>query len=288
MKEETPHISLSIAMQELFRKANKLVYCSYGIQIFLFFMNMVLIFLHLEDSNVFIWFLFSFPLATIIATLCIMHRSRKLYELGECARKMDMIVRIFPNVSYKIRRSYLLSELPPEVFAKARENPDVLTSYESRKLDKYGILIENVQQNSFFTSQIMYSYSRMILGVILVIIFLISLSIIGVLFILSESSADNLLTQNVSRCLALLINLIFALNIIDHYLLFNKKSKELKRIDEDLEKIKDNPQEDDIITSFTEYNCILYDSLPCPDFVYNIVKDKLNTIWNNRINNGSN
>lgn len=285
MTEESQHISLSVAMQELFKKSNELVYWSYGVQGFLFTINILIILLKPDKSNEFIWLFFAFSLVIIILSMIVIYHSKKYYSLGESIRKMDMVERIFPNAKNSSEKSYLLSKIPSTIINKAENRQNENTDYYSSREDKYGKLIENVQENSFFTSEIMRFYSKIILGVIGLILILICTSSIYGFYILSESNTNKDLTINIAEYLALLINFLYVLNIIDHYILFNKKSKELKRIDEDLNKIKSNPQEDDIITFFTEYNCILNDALPCPNFAYKIIKNKLNIVWNNRIDN---
>jgi hypothetical protein len=285
MNSQSKTISLAVSMRELYKTANRFVYFSYGIQALLFIVNILLIVFKPQESNELIWVLFSISLAVIVLSIFILYRSKKYYEIGENVRKMDMIERIFPDAANKAEKSYLISKIPSSIIEKAQSSPNETTDYLSDKQNKYEKLIENIQENSFFTSEIMRHYSRIILLVILIISVLLGFSIVYGFFILSESDVDKVLTKSIAGYLALLINFIFTLNIIDHYILFNKKSKELKRIDENLNTIKNNPQEDEIITSFTEYNCILCDALPCPDFVYKLNKSKLNTVWNNRINN---
>ncbi len=286
INEQIKPISLAVSMRELFQTANKYLYFSYAIQAFLFIVNIFLIAFKPQESNEYIWLLFSFSIAMLVLSNFILYKSKKYYDIGEGIRKMDMVERIFPNAANKAEKSYLISKIPSSIIEKAQINPNETTDYLSGKQDKYGKLIENIQENSFFTSEIMRHYSKIILTVIIIISILLSMSIVYGFFILSESNIDNNLTKDVAVYIALLINFIFTLNIIDHYILFNKKAGELKKIDENLNSIKNNPQEDDIITTFTEYNCILCNALPCPNFVYKLNKSKLNRVWYNRINNG--
>lgn len=286
MNEQINPISLAVSMRELFQTANRFVYFSYAIQAFLFIVNIFLIAFKPQESNEYIWLLFFFSIAMLVLSNFILYQSKKYYDIGEGIRKMDMVERIFPNATNKAEKSYLISKIPSSIIEKAQINPNETTDYLSGKQDKYGKLIENIQENSFFTSEIMRHYSRIILKVIIIISILLSMSIVYGFFILSESNNDDNLTKDVAVYIALLINFIFTLNIFDHYILFNKKAGELKKIDENLNSLKTNPQEDDIITTFTEYNCILCDALPCPNFVYKLNKSKLNRVWYNRINNG--
>ena len=287
MTNKPKKISLAIAMGELFKKANKLVYYSYLIQVILFVINIYLILNKPQESNKLIWSFFTFSIFIIVLSMVVIYNSKKYYTIGENLRKMDMMERIFPNAKNNIEKSYLLSTVPISIIAKSEiENNQSNNYYSSNRNDKYGKLIEDIQENSFFTSEIMRFYSKVILIAIIIILCLIGFSIIYGFFILSENNESKELAKSIAGYLALLINFIFALNLIDHYILFNTKSKELKRIDSDLNTIKLNPQEDDIVTFFSEYNCILSDSLPCPDFAYNFIKSRLNTVWNNRTNNG--
>jgi membrane protein YdbS with pleckstrin-like domain len=279
------HLSLAVAMKELYKISNRFVYWSYCVQALLFGINIFLILVNLSETNSSIWTLLAFSIFVIILSISLIYKSKKYYELGENVRKMDMIERIFPNAANSTSKSYLISSLPSSILEKAKMNPDEKTDYYSDRENKYEKLIENIQQNCYFTSEIMRSYSALILSVIIGVSVLLAGSIIYGFFILSESSANQVLSKSIAGYLALLINFIFTLNIIDHYILFDKKAKELKKIDESLNLIKNNPHEDEIITSFTEYNCILCDALPCPDFAYNRIKNKLNLVWENRVNN---
>ena len=262
-------------MRELYKTSNRFVYLSYSIQALLFVVNFFLIVFKPQESNGFIWIQFSVSIAIVVISLIVIYRSKKYYEIGENIRKMDMIEKIFPDAANNAEKSYLISKISSSIIEKAQNNPNETTDYSTSRHDKYERLIENIQENSFFSSEIMRHYSRLIFVVLVIIFIILGISIVYGFFILSEASVDAALTKNIAGYLALFINFIFTLNIIDHYILFSKKSKELKRIDENLNTIKDNPQEDEIITSFTEYNCILYDALPCPDFVYTLNKSKL-------------
>ena len=284
-KDQSNQISLAISMRELYKVSNRFVYYSYGIQALLFGINIYLIVFKPEETNQAIWLLLSISIGIIIISISLLYRSKKYYELGENIRKMDMIERIFPNAANNTGKSYLISKIPSSIIKKARNNPNEKTGYYTDRENKYEKLIENIQQNCYFTSELMRSYSQMIFMVIIGISVLLASSIIYGFFILSESGVDKELSKSIAGYLALLINFVFTLNVIDHYILFSKKAKELKKIDEDLNAIKNNPHEDEIITSFTEYNCILCDALPCPDFVYNLNKTKLNSVWENRVNN---
>ncbi|MCL6219101.1 hypothetical protein [Zunongwangia pacifica] len=284
-KDQAIHLSLAITMRELYKVSNRFVYWSYFVQALLFAINIYLILANPSETNSSIWALLAFSIAVIILSISLIYKSKKYYELGENVRKMDMIERIFPDAANGTSRSYLISRLPRSILEKAKKNPDKKTDYYTDRVDKYEKLIENIQQNCYFTSEIMRSYSLLILSVIIGISVLLAGSIIYGFFILSESNADQELSKSIAGYLALLINFIFTLNIIDHYILFDKKAKELKKIDESLNWIKNNPHEDEIITSFTEYNCILCNALPCPDFAYDRIKKKINFVWENRVNN---
>lgn len=284
-KKQLIHLSLAIAMRELYKVSNKFVYWSYFVQALLFGVNIYLILANPAKTNSSIWVLLAFSISVIVLSISLIYRSKEYYELGENLRKMDMIERIFPNAANRTSKSYLISRLPSSILEKAKKNPDKKTDYYTDRENKYEKLIENIQQNCYFTSEIMRNYSGLILSVIIGISILLAGSIAYGFFILSETGGDQELSKSIAGYLALLINFIFTLNIIDHYILFSKKAKELKKIDESLNLIKNNPHEDEIITSFTEYNCILCDALPCPDFVYNRIQKKLNLVWENRVNN---
>lgn len=285
MNQPAQPISLAIAMREVYKLSNWYLYLAYLIQLLFFLTNLYLIVNDSTKTNKSIWLVLVVSIGILILNFFFLRQSKKYYELGENLRKLDMIKRIFQNADNKTDKSYVIARIPSRIIKKAQMNPDEKTDYYTDKQTQYGKLIENIQQNCYFTSEIMRSYSNIILAAIIFILIALGISIFYGFFLLSEYKIGNELSENISSYLSILINFIFAINIIDHYLLFDKKAKDLKKIDLELNKLKQDPHEDEVITSFADYNCILSDALPCPDFVYTWNKVKLNSVWENRVNN---
>ncbi len=282
-KVEVQPISLAIAMKEMYKVSNLYVYLTYATQFLFFITNLYVIVFQPKESNGLIWGLVSAAIAIIIINFYFLRQSKTFYELGESIRKLDMIERIFPNALNKTQKSYLISKIPSRILEKSQNNAEIKTDYYTNEQSQHGMLIQNIQQNCYFTSEIMRNYARVILYFIIIIVIALGCSVFYGFFLLSENTTNNEISKNFSSYISLLVNFIFAMNIIDHYFLFNKKAKELEKIDLDLDRMKNNPLEDEVITSFTEYNCILCDALPCPEYVYNWNKLKLNTVWENRL-----
>jgi hypothetical protein len=279
-------ISLAIVMKELYKLSNQFVYGSYCIQILLFLINLYFIFFRPRENNIQIWFLLPFSIGMIIISVILVYKSKKYYEIGESIRKIDIIRKIFPKASDTLGISYLISNISISIIKKAQNNPEEQTIYYTNKKNKYEKLIEYIQQNCYFTSELMRIYANKLLIVIISISILFVISIIySFYYILSEKDINQELSKSIASYLSLFVNFVLTLNIIEHYILFDKKAKDLKKLDEKLNSLKNNPHEDEIITSFTEYNCVLCDALPYPEFIYNREQAKLNSFWENRINN---
>jgi len=284
-KAKQARFSLAIAMRELYRVSNNFLYASHIMQGLLFVTNIYLILSKAEDSSGQVWTILALSVLILSTCAFLQDKSRAFYGLGESVRKLDMLERIFPRATMNASKHYLLLKIPDAVLAKATENSEQKTDYLSKQSEKYKILIENIQQNCYFTSEIMRSYAGIIRAVIILMVAVFAISIFFGLYFLSTSNIDSNLSKGISGYLAVLVNFIFALNIFEHLSSFRRKSSALKKIDENLDHIKKNPHEDEVIASFTDYNCTLSDAFPCPDFVYNRIESRLNTIWANRVKN---
>lgn len=284
MDTNDKRINIAKAMQLLFIEANKFVYYTYTLKIFFFIINILIIIFSPTETPLFIWSVLGVNIIVILVSLFLDKISRNYYELAEKLRKIDMIKKIFPNANDKAEESYIKSKLPSKILKEAEDNSQYQTEYYSDQTTKFSRLIENIQENCYWTSSLMRIYSKKIKIVlyIIIIVFLISV-IIGFNLLSTDNSQENI--KHISRFLAFFINFIFALNIYSHQESFEKKSAMLKNIDNNLESKKVSPSEDEVIKFFTEYNCILTDALPYPKWVYDANEENLNTVWKDRVDN---
>jgi len=275
------NVNMTVAMRILYKKSSQYIYMTYFTRACIFIINLIIIVTKIKESSFAIWGILGVVITIILVNLYCSVKAKELYELGEKIRILDIIKKAFPNANNKAEESYIKNNLPSKILFRAKTNEDS-TEYYSNRTDKYEKLIEHIQENCFFTSALMKSYAKIILVIIMFLSIILILSILYGFFSLSENN-NYKLVKGVADSLAIFVNFLFALNILNHYSLFNKKSLELKQLDSALESHKHHPNEENVIIYFTKYNCILNDALPCPDWIYDLNKEKLNMIWKQRI-----
>lgn len=280
-------LSLSILKRDLYTESNFFVYLTYYIQTGLFFLNLALIYFKPQETNLTIWLLLILTVGIILLNKYFLNKSKIYYSLAEKIRKLEMIENIFPNAINNINKSYLLAFIPASIIEKAKQTPNQKTTFISLKKGKYERLIENIQENCYFTSEIMRIHSKRLKTIIVVISILFCISVIYCFYLISDSKIDDGLNKIVAGYLALFINFILTLNIYNHFTTFKKKVNDLKKIDSEISNIKQDPHEDQIISFFSEYNCVLADALPCPNSIFDNNVERLNQLWENRINSNN-
>ncbi|MEM6737998.1 MAG: hypothetical protein AAF620_18210 [Bacteroidota bacterium] len=282
-KNEMPNIpSLMYAQYEI---ANNYLNKGFWVKGIIFILNLIVIFTpSLTGDNASIWGVFIVSVFAILLDNNYQDKFRYAYDVGERIRKLDLIRKVFPSANNKAEEAYLISQIDPTVVEHAKKNPKNDSEYYSDREEKFEILSEHIQENSFWTSSLMELHSRTVKSIMIGMFVLIFVSIIGGMYVLSEFKEDEVtLSLNVSQYLALLVNTVFAFNILTYHNSFAKKSKQLKEIDTKLEAIKNKPELDELFISFAEYNCILYDAFPTPSSLYNKHGDRLNAVWKRRV-----
>lgn len=267
-------------MSELYDKSIFAIYSSYVVQTVFFGINIYLI-LNPQTGSGYIWTILGITIIVVLFNFYLMVRSKKFYELAESVRKLNMIQLIFPEARNSTERALTLARIPENILNNGKGDGKLESSYYTKEEGKYEKLISHIQENSFFTSQLSKSYSNIIMLVIVFFLLSYGLSIIFGFFKVSQTVG---LEQQgfVAGYLALFVNFIFALNIFSHYQIYLNNSKNLESIDRNLG-INTKLSEDEVINAFSEYNCILSTGLPVPKFVYSMHRNKLNTIWAQRV-----
>lgn len=282
-KKEMPNIpSLMYAQYEI---ANTYLNRGFWVKGIIFIINLIVIFIpSLTGSNVSIWGVFVVSVFAILMDNNYQDKFRYAYDVGERIRKLDLIRKVFPSANNRAEEAYLISQIDSIVIERAKKNPKNESEYYSDREEKFEILSEHIQENSFWTSSLMELHSKKVKNIMIGMFVIIILSIIGGLYVLSEFNQEEaVLSLNVSQYLALLVNTVFAFNILTYHNSFTKKSKQLKEIDTKLEALKNKPELDELFISFAEYNCILYDAFPTPNSIYEKHGDRLNAVWKRRV-----
>ncbi len=274
--------SLMYAQYEI---ANSYLNRGFWIKGGIFILNLIVIFIpNLTDNNLSIWGMFILSVFAILLDNNYQDKFRFAYDVGERIRKLDLIRKVFPSANNKAEEAYLISQLDSTVIERAKKKPKKESEYYSDREEKFEILSEHIQENSFWTSSLMELHGKTVKNIMIGMFVVIILSIIGGMFVLSEFSQEEVvLNLNVSQYLALLVNTVFTFNILTYHNSFAKKSKQLKEIDTKLESLKNKPELDELFISFAEYNCILYDAFPTPNSIYEKHGERLNAVWERRV-----
>ena len=251
----------------------------------IFLLNLIIIFTPLIGSiNYIIWSVFAISVLALVLDNNFYTKFRSAYEIGEKIRKIDLVKKVFPEIHNRTEQAYLLSQLDDKVIEFAKKNPRPASEYFSDRKEKLEILSEHIQENSFWTSSLMELYAKRVRNFIVIIFVTIFISATVAFYLLGEYGGTNEnLNLNISQYLALLVNTVFAFNVISYYNAFAKKSKQLQEIDKKLSREKNNPSLEHVIVNFAEYNCILYEAYPTPDSVYKRLGDRLNEVWRLRV-----
>ena len=274
--------SLMYAQYEI---ANSYLKRGFWIKGIIFLINLVVIFLpNLTDNNAAIWGVFIISVFAILLDNNYQDKFRYSYDVGERIRKLDLIRKVFPSANNKAEEAYLISQIEQNVIEYANKNPKKETEYYSDREEKFEILSEHIQENSFWASSLMELHGKTVRRIMVTMFIVIIGSIIGGMYVLSEYKGNQLgLSLNVSQYLALLVNTVFAFNILTYHNSFVKKSKQLKAIDTKLESLKNKPELDNLFINFAEYNCILYDAFPTSNSLYKKHGERLNAVWKRRV-----
>ena len=258
--------NIASLMNAQYKVANAHLHKAFLIKGVIFVLNIFIIFLtSFENNGIIVWGVFGVSVLALILDNNYQAKFRSAYEIGEKIRKIDLVKRVFPNIHNRTEQAYLLTQIDAEVLAFARANPKPDSKYYTDREEKLEILAEHIQENSFWTSSLMGLYAKRIRKLIVIMFLVIIISAIVAMFLLDKySNAIEGLSLNVSQYLALLVNTVFAFNILSYYTAFEKKSLQLKKIDEQLTVEKNSPTLEKLMISFAEYNSILYEAYPTP------------------------
>lgn len=285
--QEMPN--LPSLMNAQYKKAEHYLKRAFWVKGIMFVVNLIVILIpKIGEINLAVWTVFGLSIIAILLDNNYQDKFRQAYDIGEKVRKLDLIRKVFPVATNKTEEAYVFTQISKEVLEYAKNNPKEVSKYYSDKDEKYEILAEHIQENSFWTSSLMELHSIAVRKILITIFLTIFISLVAGLYLLSEFSDSNKnLSLNVSQYLALLINTFFAFNILNYYNSFRRKSTQLKEIDAKLEGRKAKPQVDELFINFAEYNCILYDAYPTPEKVYDLHGKRLNAVWKIRVDSDS-
>lgn len=277
--------NIASLMNAQYKIANRHLNRGFLVKGLIFVINLAVIFTpSIGDLNYVTWGIFALSVLALVLDNNLTSKFRTAYEIGERIRKIDLVKRVFPNIHSPTEQAYLLSQLDNKVIDFAKKHPRPDSEYYSDRKEKLEILSEHIQENSFWTSSLMGLYAKKLRVFIVGIFVVIFLSATIAFYLLGEYGSNiQDLNLNISQYLALLVNTVFAFNIISYYSAFSKKSKQLEAIDKKLATEKNNPDLEHVIINFAEYNCILYEAFPTPDSVYEKHGDRLNEVWKMRV-----
>ncbi len=282
-KNEIPNISSLMSAQ--YKMAYTFLKTGFWIKGIIFSINLgVIFFPGLTVNSISIWGVFVISVFAILLDNRYQDKFRYAYDIGERIRKLDLIRKVFPTANNKAEQAYLISQVSKSVIELARKNPKEESDYYTDRKEKNEMLAEHIQENSFWTSSLMELHGRAIKNLIVAMFVVILISVIAGMIVLSESAGDKATQSlNVSQYLVLLVNTVFAFNVLTYYNSFIKKAKLLREIDTKLEGLKSKPKLDDLFINFAEYNCILYDAFPTPGSLYEKHGDRLSAVWKQRV-----
>lgn len=287
MSNQTNAPNLPSLMSAQYSIANTYLGRGFMIKGGIFLLNVVFIFIpQLSENNIAVWCIFGISVAAIVLDNNYQEKYRSSYETGEKIRKLDLIRKVFPAATNKAEEAYILSQITAKVINLAKKNPKDETKYYTDQPKKLQALAEHIQENSFWTSSLMDLHSKMIKNYIILMFVMMFVSVVGGFYVVSEYAGQGeLINLNVSQYLALLVNTVFAFNLLTYYNTFRKKANQLASIDQKIETTKKSIELDSILIDFAEYNCILCDAYPTADAIYKAHGDRLNAAWEMRVDN---
>jgi|GEM_PF-6810595 len=281
-KDITQFINLNSTMRALYTRSEIFIWYSYLAQGLLFIMAIFLAFYNSKENIVYIVVCLIASIIFLLLNEVFLYFSKIYYDIGEDVRKFEMLEKIFSSAVSSVDKSYLIAKIPSKMLIKTEEKSDNSTVGK----DKYEQIIDKIQENCFYTSELMKIHSRTLMIGIIVISLFYFLAVMFFIFHFSRSNPNVQSGVNAFACMTAAVNFIIAIKVFSHYRSFSQKSDFLNKIDKKLGEIKNNPTEDDVITTFSEYNCVLSDALPCPNYTFKRNGKDLKFAWKNRVKNG--
>jgi hypothetical protein len=218
-------------------------------------------------------------LSIVLIDLFCKNRYCHFYEVASKFRTLDLLTKSLAYEISPVEESYLNSAIEDKIFKKLK-----LEDGNSYFLSKQDVgshkLVDNIQENSFWTSNVMSIFVKYISSVkyILIVILVIVLTLI-IVFHDSIHSINDI----ISKIIILFTQLLLATDIHTYLSSYKKCSLQLKNLDEKIEKEKNNLNLEKSLLFSNEYNEIISKSYPVPEFLYKKNNRRLNLIWKDRV-----
>jgi len=275
------NVMLYYYMTSTFKYVNRYMLLLIIIKIFLFILTSIMIIWSFYDFRD--WHLIvnvSIVIIMVFFDNFLKNEYQNKYEFASYVRNVDLYSK---SLSYKIsavEESYLNIKINEKSFYKNNSKNGSSYFFSNKETGSHK-LIDNIQENVFWTGILMRNFSKYLKITMYFLVFFVMVCFGSLILIFFNT--DSIGLKIMAQLIILLVSILFSSDIFLYYKSYKDRSLQLINLDLKIEKIKESVRLHETMIICNEYNEILSKSYPVPPFIYRKYKKRLNAIWKTRI-----
>jgi len=200
---------------------------------------------------------------------------KKSYGLAEEARRVYVMHEALGWPISKRQLTEFLQRFSKKSLSKARGTTETERWFASETPSGPRRLLECSQESFFWTHHLMQHAAKWALGIIIGGLICVALVVYSVAFT-PWLKGSNLL----ARVITVVVLSLVTSGFYSWYRLFRERSAQVRDLDNELEYLKTTQYTlEDVLRIVHEYDCLIMDTPPVPDFIYTLHRDELNKLW---------
>ncbi|NWF92965.1 MAG: hypothetical protein HXY46_08610 [Syntrophaceae bacterium] len=203
---------------------------------------------------------------------------KKSYGLAEEARRAYVMNEALGWPIPKKKLTEFFQRFSKKSLTKARGTTGTERWFASEAPPGPKRLLECSQESFFWTHRLMQHAARWALGITIGGLICVALVLYSVAFTPWLKGSDLLARVIIAVVLSLITSGFYS-----WCRLFRERSAQVRDLDNELEYLKTTQYTlEDVLRIVHEYDCLIMDTPPVPDFIYSLHRDELNKLWKMR------
>jgi hypothetical protein len=213
-----------------------------------------------------------------ITTLILTAGYKKSYGLAEEARRVYVMHEALGWPVSKRKLTEFLQRFSKKSLSNARGTTQIERWFASETPSGPRRLLECSQESFFWTHSLMQHAAKWGLGITIVGFVCVAVVVYSVAFTPWLKGSDLL-----ARVITVVVLSYVTSGFYSWYRLFRERSAQIRDLDKEFEYLKNTGYTlEDVLRIVHEYDCLLMDTPPVPDFIYTLHRDELNKLWKAR------